>query len=202
MKLRIGLQARLIAFILGIAVPVFVATVLISNAFAARALTQQADTLLSTLNTDLAVSTNTWLKLNSGSLRQVALSQDIISLDPARQKPVLQALALAQPNIYLASTTNSSGFNIARSDNEELADYKDRQWYLTARTGAPFAYQTLIGRTNNLPSLVIATPIRNEGNSIIGVVMFAADLASLSDQINVNELYTSGYAYIIDSQNR
>ncbi len=202
MKIRFGLQARLVALTLAIATPVFVAAILISNLIGGAALTQQADNLLKTVNNDLVVSTNTWLKLNSSSLRQVALSQDIISMDPVRQKPILQSLSLANTNIYLASTTNSSGFNIARSDSEELTDYKDRQWFLTARAGAPFAYQTLIGRTNGLPSLVIAAPIRNEGNSIIGVVMFSTDLTSLASQVNVNTIGTGGSAYIVDGQNR
>ena len=202
MKLRLGLQARLDAFILAIATPVFLGAILISSLISGDALTQQTINLLETVNNDLAVSTNTWLQLNSNSLRQVALSQDIISLDPARQKPVLRALVLANPNIYLASTTNSSGFNIARSDSEALLDYTDRQWFLAARAGSPFSYQTLIGRTNGLPSLVIATPIRNEGNSIIGVVMFSTDLTVLADQINVSTIGTEGTAYIIDGQNR
>lgn len=202
MKIRFGLQARLVALTLGIATPVFIAAILISNLIGGAALTQQADNLLKTVNNDLVVSTNTWLKLNSSSLRQVALSKDIISMDPVKQKPILQSLALANTNIYLASTTNSSGFNIARSDSEALTDYKDRQWFLTARAGAPFAYQTLIGRTNGLPSLVIAAPIRNEGNSIIGVVMFSTDLTSLASQVNVNTIGTEGSAYIVDGQNR
>lgn len=199
MKTRLGLQARLVALILGLALPMFLISIIVNSVFASNAMTTQAETLLQTINQDLVASTNTWLDLNSGSLRQLTLSKDIISLDPAKQKPVLQAIILAQPDVYLASTTNSSGFNTARSDSALLTDYNTQQWYLSARAGAAFSYQTLI--ENSIPTLIISAPFRNEGNSIIGTSMFAVDLTNLSSKLNIGMIGENGFSYIVDGKN-
>lgn len=196
------LQTRLILLILSITLPFFTISLIVSNLIAGDALIKQAEESLRLINQNITININSWFTLNQGSLLQMSLSRDIESMDPVRQKPILQALTISNPNIYLASTTDTKGLNVTRSDQDGLADYSDRQWFQEAISGKEFAFQTLIGRTNRKPALVIAAPIHNDSNQIIGVAMFATTLASLGDQVSISKIGQSGYAYIIDAQNR
>jgi GAF domain-containing protein/HAMP domain-containing protein len=196
------LQNRLILLTLSITLPLFAISLIISNLIASDALTNQADEFLRSINQNLTLNINSWFTLNQGSLLQMSLSRDIESMDPVRQKPILQALTISNPNIYLASTTDTQGMNVSRSDQDGLTDYSDRQWFKDAISGQEFAFQTLIGRTSRKPSLVIAAPIHNDNNQIVGVAMFATTLASLTDQVTISKIGKNGYAYIIDDQNR
>jgi len=49
---------------------------------------------------------------------------DMTNMDPLRQKPILQSMVVAHPDFYLVSTTDLNGFNVARSDESALLDYK------------------------------------------------------------------------------
>ncbi len=196
------LQTRLIILTLTITLPLFLITLLISNYTAGQTLTRLADDSLRSTNQNLSLNLTSWFELNKGSLIQMSLSRDIESMDPLRQKPILQALTISNPNIYLASTTNTAGMNVTRSDQDGLIDYSDREWFQKAIGGQEIATQTLIGRTSRKPALVVSAPIRNDENQIIGVAMFATTLDALSRQVNLNRIGETGYAYIIDDKDQ
>ncbi len=80
----------------------------------------------------------------------------ITGMQADEQRPVLQAVAKTHPYMYLVSTTDMAGMNIARNDDGNLTDYSDRIWYQNAIAGAPITYQSLIGRTSKKPALVVS----------------------------------------------
>ncbi len=196
------LQPRLTALIIGITLPIVLGVVLFVSSRASDLLTQNALERLEMANQTLKANVELWLDLNVKALQELVSLPDIVSMDPERQKPFLEAMARAYPHMYLVSTTNIRGINIARSDAEEPKDYHDRLWQIAARNGVPVTFEVLIGRTSNQPALVASMPIRGGLGSIVGVAMFASTLTDLSEQVEAVQIGETGFAYVVDVNNK
>ena len=196
------LETRLTLLILAVTIPILVAIVVFRSVSTRQILEQQADDRLAYTSRALAANVSMWLDLNVQSLQNLVALPDTYSMDAERQRSVLVTMAGAHPHMYLVSTTDLDGFNIARSDGEEPKEYGDRIWFQGARQGDGLTYQTLIGRTSGEPALVASTPIRDESGDIVGVGMFASDLTDVSEQVQVSKVGESGFAYVVDSVNQ
>lgn len=195
-------QTRLTAQLLLATIPVVAILVLVVSSTARTRTEAGANTELQGTNQGTALSISSWLDLNVNALEQLTLLPGIVSMDPAQQKPILEAMAQAYPYMYLVSTTDLNGMNVARNDAEAPKDYSDRDWFQQARAGAPLTYQSLIGRTSGVPALVMSMPIRSPAGRIVGVAMFAAELTDLATQTQVTAIGERGYTYIIDANNQ
>ena len=196
------LETRLTLLILAVTVPILVAIVLFRSVSTRQTLEQQANERLAYTNRSMATTVSMWLDLNVQSLQSLVSLPDTYSMDATRQRPVLVTMADAHPHMYLVSTTDLAGTNVARSDDQAPKEYGDRAWFEGARQGSPVTYQTLVGRTSGEPALVAAMPITDEAGDIVGVGMFASDLTELSQQVQVSKVGKSGYAYVVDSMNQ
>lgn len=198
---RGSLPVRLTLIIIAITVPLFLA---VTYSFMDRARTEMrrmAVEQLRVANHSLESNASAWLDFNVSALRYLVSMPDIVSMDPVRQKPVLEAMAAAYPHMYLVSTTDLSGVNVARSDDVPPKDYHDRAWFQGAAKGE-LTFQTLIGRTSGKPALVAALPIRDESGAIIGVGMFATDLDSMAHEVQASHVGETGLSYLVDSDNK
>ncbi len=196
------LQTRLTALILVIAAPLLIGVTSLLIVEARHQMETDADERLHLLNRTLTTNTTTWLDLNIRALTELISLPEIISMDVDQQKPLLEAMHNAYPHMYLVSTTDLNGMNVARNDAEAPKDYSDRYWFQNARDGAPITYQTLVGRTTGEPALVISTPIRNAAGEIVGVGMFAADLTDVTKEANISRIGDTGFAFLVDSNNQ
>jgi GAF domain-containing protein/HAMP domain-containing protein len=196
------LQTRLTALMLVISIPAFI--------FIAYSLTKLSEDYLRNYaikglqDGDVLLSSNTttWLQDNVTALRTLAWQPAIVSMDALQQKPILQVMAANYPYMYLVSTIDTHGMNVARSDEAALTDYSDRYWFQNAMAGAPVSYQTLIGRTTGLPALVVSVPIYGQDGSILGVCMFASQLTKISEQVEAFNIGETGFAYVVDDKNQ
>lgn len=170
------LQNRLTVVILVISVPLlfFIPAYLFRQT--SIQVRQDAVNRLDRTTQNLGSSVNTWLSFNIKALDQLISQPGIKSMDPRVQKPILVSMEETYPYMYLVSTTDQSGLNIARSDDADLTNYSDRSWFREAIAGKEVAFQTLIGRTSGEPAVVISKPIYSYRREIIGVGMFASDL--------------------------
>jgi GAF domain-containing protein/HAMP domain-containing protein len=123
-------------------------------------------------------------------------------MDAAQQKPSLELMAKNYPYMYLVSTTDTNGKNVARSDEGDLTDYSDRFWFQNAISGIPVTFQSLIGRTTGLPALVVSVPIYGSDGSIVGVCMFASHLTEISENVKAFEVGETGTAYVVDDKDQ
>ncbi|MBM3126196.1 MAG: HAMP domain-containing protein [Chloroflexi bacterium] len=199
---QFGIRTRLTILILVITAPLLIGVVALINTQAASLFKLNSNANLRQNNEIMATNLSMWLDLNIRTLQEMVSLPDIQNMNANEQRPVLQAVAKAHPYMYLVSTTDLSGRNIARSDDADLTDYSDRYWFQNAVTGVPVTFQSLIGRTSKRPALVISVPIKNESGDIIGVGMFAADLADLSEQARVQPIGKTGFVFIIDAGNK
>ncbi len=196
------LQDRLMALVLALTVPILIAVIAFVSYRAADVIEIKTGEQLGATNRGLVANVSVWLELNVQSLQQLVSLPDIVSMDAQRQKPILEAHAAAFPQMYLVSTTDLNGINVARNDAEDLKDYGDRPWFQEARDGAPLTFQTLAGRTSGESALVASMPIRNESGEIVGVGMFASDLTDLAREVAESTVGETGFAFVVNAQNQ
>jgi len=199
---RGSLQARLAALILIVTMPLLIAVSVFVTRRAGSLLEQDALTNLRTTNRGITSVLNIWMDSNVRALNELALQPDITRMDPAQQKPILEAMAAAYPHMFLVSTTDLNGLNIARNDSQAPSDYSDQVWFQKARQGAPLTLQALVDRTNKQPILVAATPIKNTSGEVVGVAMFATNLDKVVAQLQTYQVGAKDIAFVVDDRNQ
>jgi len=195
-------QYRITTGILAISIPIMVALSLFVSWRARDLISQNAVKRLEETNDSIASTVTTWLDLNEKALEFMVKMPGITNMDPESQKPILQKMAETYEYMYLVSTLDQYGLNVARSDDVELKDYSDRFYYQSIIGGMDVAEQTLIGKTSGQPALVIAKPIKNEDGELVGVGFYASTLDAISTAIEIGNIGTTGKAFIIDSNNQ
>ena len=197
-----GLRFRLTAMVLTVAVVVLIsATAYIGN-LATTVLESKSTEQLEAASRTLSNSVSIWLETHQNILRNLVSLPDIISMDPKRQKPILEKMGTSYPYMYLVCTTDMHGINVARNDNLAQKDYSDRDWFKKVKNGANVTFESLISRTVVKPALAVSMPIRNKEENIIGVGMFSLNLENLANQVRVTQVGKTGFAYIVDGRNR
>ncbi|HSK87304.1 MAG TPA: cache domain-containing protein, partial [Anaerolineales bacterium] len=196
------IHQRLTVLIMTVIIPLLVVISILVTSLSRARVEAGAHTELQGTSRSLASIVSTWLELNVSALQGLTLQPDVVNMDAEQQRPVLQAMSEAYPYMYLVSTTDLNGFNIARNDSADLTDYSDRDWFKGASAGETITYQTLIGRTTGQPALVVSTPIKNASGRIIGVGMFAADLTDLAEETQVSVIGERGFTFIVDANNQ
>ncbi|MBE0670319.1 MAG: GAF domain-containing protein [Anaerolineales bacterium] len=196
-----SISNRLTILLMLVTIPLLIGVTLYISNRAGKELEAQTLHNLQQNNQSLGTNVSTWLELNVRSVQEMSMLPDITSMDASRQKPNLQIIASAHPNLFLVQTTDINGKNVARNDNAELNDYHDRAWFLEAKGGAPVAYEVLISRTIGKPALNIAAPIYNGAGKFVGVASMVSELNEISKEVLKNE-DNQGITYIVDANNR
>ena len=140
-----------------------------------------------------------WIHGNFSTLRMAATLPEIVSMNRDQQEPVLKAIAGEYPFMYLVFTIGVNGMNIARSDNQPVVSYADRQYYKDIMAGKALSWQTVIGRTSKLPALIMAVPIR-DGNRLVGVLAAAMTVEDISKKTATWKMGATGFAFLLDEQ--
>jgi methyl-accepting chemotaxis protein len=140
-----------------------------------------------------------WINSNINVLRTAGGLPDLVSMARERQEPVLKAVQAAHPWMYLVFTLGPDGMNIARNDGNPVRDYSDRQYYKDIMAGRAVSWQTVVGRTSNVPALVLAVPIA-DGNRVIGVMAAAMTVDELSKNIATWKKGRTGHAFLVDEK--
>jgi methyl-accepting chemotaxis protein len=140
-----------------------------------------------------------WIRGNFSTLRMAATLPEIVSMNRDQQEPVLKAIGGEYPFMYLVFTIGPNGMNIARSDNQPVVSYADRQYYKDIMAGKALSWQTVIGRTSKLPALIMAVPIR-DGNRLVGVLATAMTVEDISKKTATWKMGATGFAFLLDEQ--
>lgn len=146
-------------------------------------------------------SISRWTEMNVIALKNLSNQPDIVSMEPARQKPVLMETIKNYKHLYTASTTDLNGINVTRSDDKAPKKYPDRPWFQGARAGNDITYQTLIGRTSGKPSLCLSAPIK-EKTIIQGVNYICMTLETLTEEVGAVQFGETGYGFVVNKEGR
>jgi methyl-accepting chemotaxis protein len=149
----------------------------------------------------LAIQVEEWLDKNVRVLNAAARLPEIVSMDRARQEPVLKVIGQEYPWTYLVFTVGLDGMNVARNDDKSLINYADRSYYKDVVAGKPVAWQTLISRTNNKPALVVSVPIKS-GEKIVGVMAAGMTIDDISKNVATWKRGNTGFAFMVDEKGK
>jgi len=163
-------------------------------------LSKDIDDRLSGVANNAVTHVNAWVDTHARLLGQNAALGDIASMDPKRQRPVLESIARTYPWIFLAHTVAPNGMNVTRNDQEAPKDYNDRKWFQQPAAGAPLGWQVLISRTTGQPAFNLATPIRNPLGGVIGVLSIGMHIDELTRTIANVHIGATGFAFLVDER--
>lgn len=138
-----------------------------------------------------------WIDKNVRVLSTLAELDDMKTMDRYKQEDILKVLRQEYPWVYLAFTTDTRGFNVARNDGKALKDYSDRQYVKDVINGKSLAWQNLIGKTSKKPALVLAVPISRDGENI-GVLAAAMTRDAISKRITNFKQGETGFIFLVD----
>ncbi|WP_432662038.1 methyl-accepting chemotaxis protein [Wukongibacter baidiensis] len=85
-----------------------------------------------------------------------------------------------------------------KSTNGRRGNVMDRYYFYKAKKGDVIVSNPVISKSNDNPVIVIAAPIRDEKNSIVGVVGGTVNLSAITEMVNAEKLGDTGHAYMID----
>jgi methyl-accepting chemotaxis protein len=150
----------------------------------------------------IATGINDWDEANVRVLRSATRFDEIASMDPARQTPVLRAFGDTYEWAFVVFTIDHDGKNIARSDGKPLIYFGDRSYFKGAMAGEPVSRQVLISKTTGKPALTLALPIRNPMGQPAGVIAMAMKLDDISKVIKDTKIGETGYALLLDADHK
>ena len=196
-----SLQFRLPFLVLLGAVPTTIMAIALASSNASKVIRQDARENLALKAEALNDSVSRWTEMNVLALKSLVQQPDIRSLDPQRQKSVLETVVNTYKYIYLAHITNLDGLNTARSDDKPPKNYPDRLWLTEVKAGKNIYLQTLIGKTSKKPTLCLSAPIKQQ-NALSAVGVICSVLEELTQQVGAINFGETGYGFIVDERGR
>ncbi len=202
MKLTLNIFHKVLITLLFVTIVPLCALWYLGNTAAEKELTSNiSDNLVSSMNT-VATGINAWDDTNVRALRQAARLEAMVGMDGARQTPVLSAVGTTYEWSYLLFTVAPDGKNVARNDGGALTNYGDRSYFKEIMAGGDVARQVAIGKSTGKPSLIVATPIRNEARAVVGVLGMAMNLGDVSRTVTDVRIGATGHAVLLDASNK
>lgn len=136
-------------------------------------------------------------------LHIAANTDELKAMRPERQRDVLEFIADADTDIHIAVVADNAGNQISRSDGR-VADlritYRDRSYYQAImQSGERVVSNPLIARSSGHPSIVIAEPIKDANQRVVGVLIADIELHAVTKKINNIKLGKAGYASLVDA---
>ena len=140
-------------------------------------------------------------------LRVAAATDEVKSMISEKQLPILKAIAGQDADILIVGVADADGNLIVRSDDKQTHErhinYSDRSYFQTAKqTGKTSTSDVLISKSTGYPGIVIAQPIQNEDQQLVGMLLITVDLRTVIDHINQTKIGQTGYIYIVNQEGR
>ena len=145
---------------------------------------------------------DTWVTMHYYLLKENAALADIISMDPARQKPILQAMKNTYHWTYLAFTITPDGRNVSRSDDNPPVYYGDRRYVQQVVQGKPMSHEVVISRTTGKPAFALSVPIHDSRQNLVGVMALSSALDEVSKATAAVPIGNTGFAIVLDDASK
>ena len=198
-RIRFGLFAKIIIVMLFISLVPFLSFWGLTWRETNERIRSDTESLMAQTAKGLGNQVDSWVNNNVSILRTTARLPRIISMQRDLQEPILRTINEEYPWVYLVFTVGLDGMNVARSDDVPLKDYSDRQYYKDVIKGKNLSWQTLVGKTSKKPSLVLAVPIKSNGQ-LVGVMAAAMQVDEISQNIAMWKQGETGHAFLVDEK--
>ncbi|MEA4902157.1 methyl-accepting chemotaxis protein [Desulfitobacterium sp.] len=138
---------------------------------------------------------------NFTTLHMVAKQPAIRNFDLPNAKNILEEAVKVNPDLIIA-LDNTEGQQVVKSNNDKLTKINDREFFKQAMSGAEeYISDILVAKATGKLIVVIATPVRDVDNNIIGVLQANIQLTQVTDF--VTELSKDGSSvYVLSRQGK
>ena len=162
----------------------------------------EVDRQIASAAEQLATDSDAWIDLNLRVLRQHVAMEDMVSMNPKRQLPILQSIANEYSQwVVTVHIVNLQGENTVRSDGKPLLKLEDRAWFRDAmKSGLGIGVQ--IGRSSGQPTCAIALTIKDSESKTKGVLIASSSLTNVSKTVNDISFGAGGQTYILSGEGR
>jgi methyl-accepting chemotaxis protein len=202
MKLSLNIFQKVLITLLLVTLLPLLALWYLGNSSAEKELTAKiSENLVATMDT-VATGINGWDDTNMRAMRQATRLDDIVSMNGARQTPVIMATVASYEWSYLIHILGQDGRDVSRTDGAPMADYSDRSYFKAVMSGKDVGRTVAIGKTSGKPSLNIGVPIRNENRTVVGVFAMAMDLGVVSRTVTDIRIGETGHAILLDADKK
>src|SRR5580692_12147302 len=145
---------------------------------------------------------NDWTQQNLSVLKLAASLPETISMDPQAHKRIVLSVAQQLPWAYLIHSTDLTGMNVARSDDQPLTSYRFRTHYADVMAGAPSSADIQLGHTYKKPAFMMAVPIADPNGQLRGMLVEASTLDAVSKAVTSANLGRTGFAFLMSPEGR
>lgn len=202
MEVRFGIFYRLMLTLLAISlVPVVILWL------AARGALVDEATRTVNANLELSASTlrdrvNAWTGRGIDAMSQLAHLPAFRRMDPVQTRPMLVAAYQNMREWYLWHLIGPDGMNTARSDDESMKSYGDREYFRESYYGNKMGKLLAIGKTSGKPAIMFSVPVKSEMNTNAGVLVIAGTLDDVTKMFSDAKFGRTGFALLIDDDGK
>jgi serine phosphatase RsbU (regulator of sigma subunit) len=138
-----------------------------------------------------------WIDKYSSLALTLSKQPEIVGMNEAKQQYLIKQ-AQSFENV-LISTFNSKGAMIATNGVKDITtNFSDRQWFKSALSGQPIAFEKLFNPTNDRLTICFASPIRTELESkIVGVIAVCPNFKKIVEQLREINLGETGFGFLV-----
>ncbi len=137
-------------------------------------------------------------------LEIIANTDEINSMHPDAQSRLLKVLADRDEDIHIVLVADLDGNLITRSDGlsaDALINYADREYFQTAQSTKKTAISdTLISRSTGKLGIVIAAPIKNDAQAVVGFLIANIGMDRIVAHISQISIGKTGYAFLVNAK--
>ena len=196
--MRMGLRSRLVFFFVAVAILPILAGAVWTFVGVRQHMEDSVYAQNELIAARLSDRIDQMIKSRSDLANTLANSPQLVRMDPREMEPLLKSVKEKNSDIDVVGVVSPAGMQIARSDDKDLLDVRDRSYYKEAITGKEnVVSEVLISKTTQKPSVMVAAPIR-EGGKVKGVIHITLKLDAVGDLIGGTKVGGTGFCYIVD----
>lgn len=181
--LRLGLQLKLMMAMLLVCV-LALAGVLGYTAINSRGLVDsKAAEDLTQSSDQIDAHVSAWYEKLVTHIHSVSRLPQFTEKDLQVASATLRAAVKDLPEVDSARIVDPAGMEIVHSIDGAMNKYDDRQWFKEAMQGKDPSMQTLISKSTGKPSMVLAVPLRDAQNKVVGVLEYTVGLDKLTSLV-------------------
>lgn len=188
-------------FVLIAAIPLILTTI-ITSYLSNTALIESVYTNSAKVSAGLAGDINATLTSNVQLLQAMADTEEIKSMDTAKQLLLMKEIGKRTSYISTFIISDANGIQTIRTQGKNTENSK-RDYFVKLLQGADFSISDVqIGHSTGKASLVLAVPIRDKQHNFIGALLGVVDFEKLSQKVLDTKYGQTGYAFLVDRQGK
>ncbi|KEF37305.1 methyl-accepting chemotaxis protein [Schinkia azotoformans MEV2011] len=199
-----SIRTKFIAsFLLVSLIPLLIISLLVSNLNSKITISKEKESMHG-LVLSKAQAMDEWFRTQMAELQLIAETETIKSMDNERIFPFISIVNERSEVFETNFIVNSKGTVISHTTPKNIgSDYSDRSYVQAALTKGESSYsEVLISKATGNRIVVVATPIKDNGGKVIGVLAGSANFEALVDTFLKDGIDKASGITLVDAEKR